>query len=261
VLPDNVVQSAKLTSARLAGNPTVPDSPELAIPLALQSGDFEEASRLIDNLKSDESRKTYSQLVARLEAKSLLAKADVMGALTRIRKLEDQTARLVLYLEVLKVAQKKRDPALSSLVISEARSLIPAVGRNGLHVRVLLTFASQVTALASTDEALDFIDASVAAINSLSKQSEETAVTKSGAELAWEEINDPASLLDAPELAHAFSAVGALDLERTIIEARKIAMRSVQLVARLEAAGEVIRIEARKPKSKPATKAITRSGR
>lgn len=259
VLPANVAQSAKLTSARLAGNQTVPDNPEMAIPLALQNGDFESARGLIDQLKSDESRKTYSQLVAKLEAKALLAKSDVTGALTRIRELDDQTARLVLYLEVLKVAQKKRDPSLSRLLINEALSLIPAVDRNGLHVRALLTFASQVPVLTSADDALEFLAASVAAINSLPKQADEPTVTKSGAELAWGEINDPLSLLDTPELAHAFSSVGAVDLERTIIEARKIEVKPVQLVARLEAAGEVIRIAARKPKSKQATRAITRS--
>jgi hypothetical protein len=259
-LPDNVAQLAKLTAARLGGNQTVPGNPELAIPLAISSGDFEEAARLVDDLKSEELRKTYSQLLARLEARALLARSDVIGALTRIRKVEDQSARLVLYLEAVKVAQKKRDAPLSSLVINEARTLIPQVDRNGLHVRALLAFASQLPALASTDEAVDFLDAAVVAINSLPKKSEEPAATKSPAELAWDEINDPGSLLDAPELDHAFSSIGAVDFDRATNEARKIGVKSVQLIARLEAIGEVMRIDARKPRSKPATKAVTRSG-
>jgi hypothetical protein len=260
-LPDNVAQLAKLTAARLGGNQTVPDNPELAIPLAISSGDFEEAARLVDDLKSEELRKTYSQLLAKLETRALLARSDVIGALTRIRKVEDQSARLVLYLEAVKVAQKKRDAPLSSLVINEARTLIPQVDRNGLHVRALLAFASQLPALASTDEAVDFLDAAVVAINSLPKKSEEPAATKSPAELAWDEINDPGSLLDAPELDHAFSSIGAVDFDRATNEARKIGVKSVQLVARLEAIREVMRIDARKPRSKPATKAVTRSGR
>ena len=258
-LPDNVAQLAKLTAARLGGNQTVPDNPEMAIPLAISSGDFEEAGRLVDDLKSEELRKTYSQVLAKIETRALLARSDVIGALTRIRKVEDQTARLALYLEAVKVAQKKRDAPLSSLVINEARTLIPQVDRNGLHVRALLAFASQLPALASTDEAVDFLDAAVVAINSLPKKSEEPAATKSPAELAWDEINDPRSLLDAPELDHAFSSIGAVDLDRATNEARKIAVKSVQLVARLEAVGEVMRIDARRPRSKPATKAVTRS--
>ncbi len=259
LLPDNVAQLAKLTSARLGGNQIVPDNPEMAIPLAISSGDFEEAGRLVDDLKSEELRKTYSQLLAKIEAKALLARSDVLGALTRIRRVEDQSARLALYLEAVKTAQKKRDLPLSSVVINEARTLIPQVDRNGLHVRALLAFASQISALASTDEAVDFLDAAVVAINSLPKQSAEPAATKSSAELAWDEINDPRSLLDAPELDHAFSSVGAVDLERAIDEARKIGVKPVQLVARLEAVGEVMRIDARKPRSKPATKAVIRS--
>jgi hypothetical protein len=260
VLPDNLALLAKLTTARLGGNLAVPDHPELAIPLAIQSGDFEEASRLIEDLKSDQLRKTYSQLLAKVEARALLAKADVRGALTRIRILDDQAARLILYLEAIRVVQMKRDPSLSSLVINEARALIPQVGRNGLHVRALLTFASQVPALASIDEALDFLDAAVVGINSLPKQPDDATATKSGAELAWGEISDPLSLLDSPELARAFSSIGAIDLERAIIEARKIAVKPVQLLARLEAAGEVLKLAAHQPKSKDATKPIRGSG-
>ena len=260
LLPNNVAQLAKLTTARLSGNQTVPDNPEMAIPLAIQSGEFEEAGRLVDDLKSEELRKTYSQLLAKLEAKALLTRSDVMGALTLIRKVEDPNARLVLYLEAVKAAQKKRDAPLSSLVINEACTLIPQVDRNGLHVRALLAFASQLPALASTDEAVEFLDAAVVAMNALPKRSqEEPAATKSPAELAWDEINDPRSLLDAPELDHAFSSIGAVDLEQAISEARKIGVKPVQLVARLEAVGEAMRIDARRPRSKPAAKGGTRS--
>lgn len=258
-LPDNVAQLAKLSAARLAGDQTVPANPELAIPLAISGGDFEEARRLVENLKSEELRKTYSQLIAKLEAKTFLARSDVLGALTWIRKVEDQSARLLLYLDAVKVAQKRRDATLSGLVINEARILIPQVDRNGLHVRALLVFASQLPVLASTDEAVDFLDAAVAAINSLPKKSEQSSTTMSPADFAWAEINDPRSLLDTPELDHAFSAIGALDLERAITEARKIGVKSVQLVARLEAIGEVIRIEARRPRAKPEIKAVNRS--
>lgn len=255
-LPDDVAQLAKLTSARLAGNQTVPDSPELAIPLAIQSGDFEEAGRLIEDLKSDDLKKVYSQVLAKVEARDLLARSDLLGALTRIRKVDDQNSRLAFYVEAVKAAQKKHDAALSSLVINEARTLIPQVDRNGLHVRALLAFAGQLPALTSTDEALEFLHAAVVAMNSLPKPSDEAPAKKSPMDLAWAEINDPLSLMDLPEFAHAFSSIGLADLERAIIEARKIEVRSVQLVARLEAVGEVMKIDARRPKSKPVTKAV-----
>jgi hypothetical protein len=184
-----------------------------------------------------------------------LARSDVLGALSRIRKVEDKNARLAFYLEALKVAQKKRDAALSAVVINEARLLIPQVDRNGLHVRALLAFASQLTAAESIDQAVEFLDAAVVAMNSLPKPSEDTSTpTKSSLDLAWDEINDPRTLIDGPELDHAFSSIAAVDAERTLFEARKIAIKPVQLVARLATVGAVLRIDASKPRSKFATK-------
>jgi hypothetical protein len=143
--------------------------------------------------------------------------------------------------------------------INEARILIPQVDRNGLHVRALLVFATQLSVLGSTDEAVDFLGAAVAAINSLPAKSEQTSATMTSADLAWAEINDPRSLLDAPELDHAFSAIGVADLERATYEARKISVKSVQLVARLEAVRDVIRTEVRRPRSKPVVKSVNPS--
>jgi len=47
-----------------------------------------------------------------------------------------------MYLDALKVANKKRDSAELHLVVSDAQLLIPQVDRNGLHVRALLSFAA-----------------------------------------------------------------------------------------------------------------------
>ncbi len=258
-LPPNLAHLAKLTSSRLAGDRTLPEDPDHAIPLAIQGGDYDEATRLIDALKSEEMRKLYSQLLLKTEARSLLSTGDVAKALTRIRKVEDENARLVFYLEALKAAEKKNDPSLSSVVINEVRGFIPQVDRNGLHVRTLLAFASQPAALASTDEALGFLNSAVGSINSLAKSTKDDTRGKSALDQAWAEVNDPRSFLDSPEFAHAFSTIGLLDLERTIIEARKIEIKSLQLVARLEAAGEVLRADARRPKLKTTTKTVNAS--
>jgi hypothetical protein len=48
------------------------------------------------------------------------------------------------------------------------------------------------------------------------------------------ELNNPSSLLDAPEMEQAFTSVGLFDLDRGLAEAKRIDNRSVQLVARLE---------------------------
>ncbi|HWN11773.1 MAG TPA: hypothetical protein VNO50_21280 [Pyrinomonadaceae bacterium] len=258
-LPPNVAQLAKLTSSRLSGDKTLPEELELAIPLAIQGGDYDEAARLIGELKSDEMKSLYSQILLKAEARQLLSAGGVSEALTRIRKMEDVNSRLVFYLEALKATDRKKDSALSSVVINEARAFIPQVDRNGLHVRTLLAFASQPAALASTDEALGFLNSAVVSINSLSKTTRDDTGGKSALDQAWAEVNDLRSFLDLPEFAHAFSATGLLDLERTIIEARKIGFKSVQLVARLEAAGEVLRVDARRPKPKATSKTVNAS--
>ena len=258
-IPANIAPLSQLNVARLRGEQAVPDQPELAIPLAIQSGDFDEAARLIENLKSDDTRKIYTQMLLRLQAKSLLSKSDVAGAMAQVRKLEDHAARLVLYLEAVKVAQKKNDAALSRSVINEARTLIPQIDRNGLHVRTLLSFAAQSQVLASLDEAIDFLDAAVLAINALPKPSDQTGATTTSAEMAWAELNDPRSLVESLDLAQAFCAIARLDLERAIIEGRKIVPKPVQLMARLEAAGEILRIDARKVKRQPQVKGVASS--
>ncbi len=255
-LPTDVALMTRLTNARLAGDQALPDNPELAIPLAIQAGDFAEASRLIDKLDSEEMRALYSQVLAKVEAQARLATADVLGALTRIRQIEDQNARLILYLEALRTAHKKQDPSLSSLVLSEARSLIPQSNRNGLHVRALLAFACQLPVMASPDEAVEFLRAAVTALNSLARPSEKSGEKGSALDRAWAEMNDPQSLLEASEFSRSFAAIGLADVEQAIIEARKIEVRSIQLVARLEAVGEVMRIEARRSRSKPTPKPL-----
>ena len=250
---------SQLNAARLRGEPNRPDQPELAIPLAIQSGDFDEAARLIDDLKSDDTRKIYTQMLLRLQAKSLLSKSDVAEPWRKFENRKITQQDLFLYLEAIKVAQKKEDPALSRSVIDEARTLIPQVDRNGLHVRTLLSFAAQSQVLASLDEAIDFLDAAVLAINALPKPSDQTGAMTTSVEMAWAELNDPRSLVESMDLAQAFSAIARFDLERAIIEGRKIVPKSVQLVARLEAAGEILRIDARKVKRQPRIKGVASS--
>lgn len=81
-LPANVAQMSQFTAARLSGDQTSSLDPELAIPVAISKGDFQEASRLVDSLKSDDLRKAYSQLLLRTQAKFLLANAELLNALS-----------------------------------------------------------------------------------------------------------------------------------------------------------------------------------
>ena len=250
-LPDNVAQLAKITAARLGGNEMASENPETAISIAILKGEFEVARGRVDELKEEKLRTVYSQLIAKAEARSLLAKGEVMPALEVMRKIDDISARLIFYLEAIKVSEGKRDRILSNLVINEARTLVPQVGRNGLHVRALLTFASQLPSLASTDEAIEFLDSAVVGINSLTSNADQDSFTNAGAEYAWGQINDPKNLLDAPEFERAFSVIAALDEDRASSEVMKLQIKSLQLVARLAVIAPAVKNLDRKFRATP----------
>lgn len=246
-LPPNVLELSKFTASRLSGN-QVSATSDTAIPLAISTGDFAGATKMIDELKNETVRNGYSQLLAKSQAKTLLGQGDVVGALTMIRKVQDQNARLAFYLQAIKVTHKKRDAVLSNLVINEARILIPQVDRNGLQIRALFSFAAELAALRANGDAIEFLASAVSAVNALPKKTDEPSAIKSPAELAMSELNDPRSLLEAEELGSAFVSVGTVDLSRATAEAKRIQMKPVQLVARLEAVQDTLKRTVRTPK-------------
>ncbi len=246
-LPPNVSQMMRLPLARLSGNDLDSNDPEQKFFFALTKGDFAEARQQLDRLP-DEKRSVYTQLLVKKEAQALLAKSDVMGAVAAIRKLEDHTARLVMYLDAIKAAKRKRDPELTTIIINEARLLIPQTDRNGLHLRALLSFVAQLAKPNTNDDAMDFLANAVVTINRLSNAVRETGKSRSLAEEAMAELNDPLSLLDAPEMEQAFSSAGLMDFERTLAQASKIEPRPVQLAARLETLQGFLKNIGKRPK-------------
>jgi hypothetical protein len=247
-VPSNVSQIMQPALARLSGNGFASEDAEQRFFFFLSSGDFDEAGKQLDRLNDDKKKDVYTQLLNRNHAKALLAQSDVMGALTLIRKLDDQTSRLVMYVEALKTAKKKHESDLTTIIINEARVLIPQVDRNGLHVRALLSFVSQLTDLGKNDDAMELLNNALMTINALSKKTDDQAATRTAAEAAMAELNDPNSLLDAAEMDQAFSLVGLRDLERGLALARKIEPRAVQLVARLETIQGIVKRPPSNPK-------------
>jgi len=219
--------------------------------VALSNGDFEEASKQLDRLKDGEKKDMYAQVLLKVQARALLAKSDVMGALTAIRKLQDQTGRLVMYLDALKAIKKKDEPALTNIVINEARLLVPQTDRSGLHLRALFTFATQLANPDTKDEAMEFLNGAVITINALGKKSGEKGASNSLKEMIMDELNDPNSLFDSPEMEQAFSSAGLADLDTTLTQAKRIDMKSIQLLARIETLQSVIKRLSQKPRATP----------
>lgn len=245
-VPANMPRLTPSMLAELSGNFSSED-PEQRFFFALSKPDFDEARRELDRIKEDEKRSLYKQLLIKTEARAFLARSELMEAVTAIRKLEDPTARLVMYMDALKAAKSKRDADVSKVIINEARLLIPQTDRNGLHARALLSFASQLARLGMTDDALEFLKSAVSTINSLGPAGE-GGTSQSLAEAAMAELNDPNSLLNEPEMERAFVAVGLLNLELGLTQAKRIQPKPVQLMARLQTIQGVIKQAASKPK-------------
>jgi hypothetical protein len=250
-VPPSMPQLSRTTLSRISGTTLTSDDPETNFFTAISNGDFDEASRQLDRIKDSEKRDAYAQLLWKSQARALLAKSDVMGALTAIRKMQDQTMRLVTYLDAIKVIKKKNDSELSNIVVNEARLLVPQTNKNGIHVRALLSFSGQLAKPATKDDAFDFLNNAVVAINTLSRKSSDETEAKSLAEEAMAELNHPISLFDSPEFEQAFNAAGAINLDAGLTSANKIQTKPVQLLARLQTIQAVIK---RGPgKAKPAS--------
>jgi hypothetical protein len=253
-MPANLAQITQMGLAKLSGNPLTSDDPEVSFVYALSAGDYDEAGKQLERINDDKKREMYGQLLLKSQARTLLARGDVVGALTVIRKIQDQTARLAMYLDAVKSAKKRRDTDLTRIIIDEARLLIPQTDRNGLHVRALLYFISQLTDSRDDNDVFEFLNSAVTSINALANKSKSEGTPKNPAQAALAQLNDVYSLIDAPEMEQAFSAVGLRDLDRGLAHVRRIDLRPLQLIARLETIQGIIKRPAPKPKTsaKPA---------
>lgn len=254
-VPAQMPRLPQYSLARLGGSFTSED-PEQRFFFALSGGDFESARNELDRFKDADKRNLYMQVIIKSEARAFLARSEVMEAVTAIRKLDDPTSRLVMYMDALKAAKSKRDADVSRVIINEARLLIPQTDRNGLHLRALLAFTSQLAKIGATDDVVEFLKSAVSTINALGSTNSGDGASKSIAEAAMAELNDPNSLLDEPEMERAFVAVGSLDLDLALTQANKIQPKPVQLMARLQTIQGAIKQAVSKPK--PLTKVVPR---
>ena len=256
-VPPGMPRLSRIVLGRLSGNFSS-DNPEEKFAFALSSADFSAAHSELERINDGDKRKLYGQVLIKSEARAFLAKGELMEAVTAIRKLDDPTTRLVMYLDALKATQKKRDSDVAKVIINEARLLVPQTDRNGMHLRALLAFASRLIKLGAQDDGVEFLNGAVTTINALSGRSNERNGGKSPAEEAMDELNDPNTLIDEPDMEQAFTAIGLLDLDVGLTHARKIQPKPVQLMARLQTIQGVIKQAASKPKpASPPTKVAT----
>ena len=238
-LPPGVAQTARFNSARLGVEPKTPLPAEVAIPLLMAKGEFEEAKRLAEKTGDEATRGADLQTIARVQFRNHLAKGELPQALAAARSLQDANARAVLYVQLAQAAAAaKGEREFARPVVAEARAALAGSAPNGLRARALLQLTAAASSALPAPEAVELLQASAASINALSRPGTgaDAAPVQSA---AWAEINDPRSLVDAPELRQAFAAAGRVDFDGASFAARSVNEKAVALSARLALAAHL----------------------
>src|SRR5215510_3754388 len=83
-IPAAIAPLVQFNAARLGGGPP-PNNPELALPLAISSGDFDEANRIIDNVKDEDAKSGYGQLLTKMRGNRVVDSGNRISAQTHRR--------------------------------------------------------------------------------------------------------------------------------------------------------------------------------
>jgi hypothetical protein len=231
-LPPSISQISQYNSARLSGEMPHAAGPEVMIPLLMARGEFEEAKHLVEKMSDETTRTAYLQTIARVEFRNYLAKAELPQALAAARAVQDPNPRAMLYVQLASVADKKGDKEFAKLVVAEARATLASSAPDGLRTRALLLLTADATSLLPAQEAVELLQSATASINALSRPAT-GADAPTPQQAAWAVVNDPLSLMDAPELQQAFAAAGRVDFDSTSFAAHALNEKPVALSARL----------------------------
>ena len=205
------------------------------IAMALTKGEIHEAERLLSGVEDQNLRAGVAQTIAKVAFDLSLAKSEFDDALFQARKLANPELRAILFAQLARAAGAKRDTDFSKLVVVEALSLFGESKPSGLRARALLMLAPEALDF-SVPDSLDLLRRAVSVINDLPKGG--------GAEDSGRfenNLDDPLSLKDAPELQRAFSTIASRDFEGAISAARQIEPKLIGLLARLATLENVLK--------------------
>lgn len=232
-----LAQGLSFTLSRLSKEKKASDEgPDIAIATALANGELEEARKLIDKVENEPMKKMYTHLLINVEFKILMSRSELAEAMIVARKVEDPVFRAIQFAQIARAAFGKKEQELFRLVISEARASLASSDWNGLHARAMFSLTSEIAVL-GTPETLDLLWGAVASLNHTLKKKENRDEATNP---VIEELNNPADLIEAPELHQAFAHAGNQDLESSLLAAHGIQDLGIGLVARLAACEKVL---------------------
>jgi hypothetical protein len=228
-LPPEISRLHQFTLARLGGNLGESDSLEMAVSVALARGELDKARRLLGKIEDESIKKVLSQTMAEVEFRVHLDKSHLVEAMMTARRIEDPNIRASLYAQIAKAAYQKGEVEFSRLILTEAHTALSESDSNGIRARALLSLAAEAPAV-SVPISVELLWSAVSLINSLTVA---PGAEAEGNPLA--KVNDPRSLIDAPELQRAFSSVGSVDFDSALLAAGQVKDGAIRLIARLSA--------------------------
>jgi len=245
-LPAPMAQAARMQAGAAGTTAEAFDAGEenqtAAVFGAIARGEFSRARDLIDKLKDERTKKSYTQQLLKAEFKSYLALSELDKALKTALLVDDSSVRMQMLGQLAKMAHQKGNLPFSSEVLREARKTAVDPDRKGMHARALFMLASE-TAYFAGPETLLVMEDGVKQINELSDLPKEKALA----------LNDPNSFLDSNELVAAFSRVGKTYLEESLQLSTKINNPAVRQAVRLSSIEKVLPARPREASSKPVT--------
>lgn len=246
-LPAQVASLVQLQAAAVkgkigqTGETETPEVSEAEITRALTKGDFKTAQNLIDKLKDETKKKSWTQILLKAQSKAQLAIGEILEALNTTRKMENAAGRMLMLAEIAKAAHKKRDKVLSTDILYEVRKTSADSLPKGIQARTLFTIVAE-TAYFAAPEATILLQDAVSVVNSMTSDDKETNSKTSSV------LNDPNKFVDSVEMIRAFAALGEKDMEGILLVAGKLENKQVQMTARLATVEKVLRNSSKKTK-------------
>ncbi len=235
-LPPNTTQNVRFTVARIVRNQT--DHPEENIihtlTVAVSRGETGEARRLLDKIDDEKIKKAFATMIANVEFRTHMSKSELAEALIALRRIEDPNLQSPLFAQVARAAFKRGEIEFSRLILAEARETILKAECNGLQAKALFLLAAESASVPDSNSQ-DLLYAGVSCLNYMARTLGMKDEKKGGIYAALPELNDPAFLIDEPELWRAFSVAGSEDFESAVHTASLIENRAVGLMAQLSA--------------------------
>lgn len=233
-LPPEVVQSANVLQLRLSNSKPKPeDGVVLAVTIAINREEFDEAKSLIGKVEDENLKKALTQALVQVEFRSHMGRANLAEALVVARQVEDLNLQASMFAQVAKATFRKGEIEFSKLILLEGRAALAKAECNGVQLKATFALAAEACGISVT-EALELLYRGAACVSYLAKQGDAgDANSPPQLRALLAEINSPARLTEEPELRRAFALAAGLDFDNTLLAAGAIEEKVVELTARL----------------------------